>query len=120
MLNDNTQFALSTNVYINILLDEVQAMYIQTEDENSEDNKLFGLLKTAQIHKGKGDMNDFRKNSLGIVIEENRGLFLSLVRGTFGKNYNKKDHMVIKKNYMNLEEIIANLMELEDRFVVKK
>ena len=97
------QFAPDASVYVNELIDDVQSFYTDTQREDDDDNIGFSEVKR--------DLSKVHKNSLGIVMEEKRGVFLSIIKGTFSKNYSRRDHTILRKNYMNLEEIISEMMK---------
>lgn len=93
------------------LLDEVHSLYIQNEATFNHEEDL--KFKIAKLQYQRED-HRLNMNSLGVMLDDTQGVFLGILRGSFSQTFSKFDHSLLKKNYMNLEKIIANLITTGD------
>lgn len=94
----------------------MQSFYIASENPESEENKKFSQIKSIKETKTES----LNHVSLGIVLDEKRGMFFSVVKGAFSNKFCNRDHTLLMKTYMNLEALACELMKSEDRNKLKK
>ena len=94
----------------------MQSFFVKAENpDDVEDDQNFSKIETNLDR-------DYQKDrvSMGMILEENKGVFFSLVKGPFSKKFLQLEHKLLKKNYMNLENLIASMLDSGDNMKMKK
>jgi len=101
---------------LNTLLNEVQSYFIKSERPDNEDNHQFAEVREAAKLVAQSDKE---RVSMGVVLEENGGVFFSLVKGPFAKKFLKMHHVILKKNYLNLDGLKSRMLEAGNSSEIK-
>jgi len=97
----------------------VQSYFVKSENPDNEANFQLNLVKKAAMSVMDQQESDKERVSMGVVLQENNGVIVSLVKGPFAKRFLKLHHVLLKMNYLNFDSLKSRIYETGNNKEIK-